>query len=77
MAYRECLNGGTSKLKEALKYVKNSFEKNYVHTGWLKEISETDENEDEIEKIIQIYNKFKDNDMYSELFNECIKMSII
>ncbi len=77
VAYRECLNGGTSKLKEALKYIKNSFEKNYTHTGWLKEISGTDENEDEIEKIIQIYNKFKDNDMYSELFNECIKMSII
>lgn len=77
VAYRECLNGGTSKLKEALKYIKNSFEKNYAHTGWLKEISGTDENEDEIEKIIQIYNKFKDNNMYSELFNECIKMSII
>lgn len=77
VAYRECLNGGTSKLKEALKYIKNSFEKNYTHTRWLKEISGTDENEDEIEKIIQIYNKFKDNDMYSELFNECIKMSII
>lgn len=27
VAYRECLNGGTSKLKEALKYIKNSFEK--------------------------------------------------
>lgn len=77
IAYRECLKGETSKLKEALKYIKNSFEKNYTHTGWLKEISGAGENEDEIEKIIQIYNKFKDNDMYSELFNECIKMSII
>ena len=77
IAYRECLKGETSKLKEALKYIKNSFEKNYAHTGWLKEISGAGENEDEIEKIIQIYNKFKDNDMYSELFNECIKMSII
>lgn len=77
VAYRECLSGGVSKLKEAIEYISNSFKRNNIHTGWLKEISGTAENEDEIEKIIQIYNKFKDNDMYSELFNECIKMSII
>ena len=75
-AYRECLNGGVSKLRDTLEYIKNNFEKNYTYAGWLKEISETAEDENEIEKIIQIYSKFKNKDIYSELFNECIKMSV-
>ena len=75
-AYNESLKGNKSKLKETIEYIRDSFKKDYTHVDWLREISGTGENEDEIEKILQIYDKFRENGMYSEIFNECLKMSI-
>ncbi len=75
-AYNECLKGQKNKLKETIEYIRDNFKNNYTHAGWLKEISGTTENDDEIEKILQIYDNFRGNGMYSGIFNECIKMSI-
>lgn len=74
-AFQNCINNDLKSLRCALEYIKNDFEKNYTHKSWLKEFC-SKENEDEIDGILQIYIKFKTNGMYSELFNDCIKMSI-
>lgn len=75
-AYRECVAGKTTRLEEAINYIKDSFNSNdSIHSGWLKEISGSEEGK-EVEKIIQIYINFKNQGMYSELFNNCIKMNI-
>ena len=73
-AYRECLNGGTESLRDALNYIK----KDTDYKNWLKKLVENgnDGTDDEIEKILQIYLKNKKSGLYTEIFNDCIRMSI-
>lgn len=73
-SYRECLNTDkTDALKEALTYIKEEFQKK--HASWLKNLAQTDK-EDEIQVILDKYQKFKKEGMYQNIFNDCIRMTI-
>lgn len=74
-AYQECLYGSTNSLKNELNYIKDSFNNNFTHKYWLKELAGK-EDDDEIETILNIYTKFRKEGMYKELFNNCIRMSL-
>ena len=75
-SYRECLNSDNiDALKEALEYIKSSFENGDIHRSWLKELAHTDK-EDEVEIILNIYKEFKSRGIYGDLFNDCIRMTL-
>lgn len=73
-SYIECLNTDkTDAIREALMYLKEEFKK--IHGSWLKELAQTDE-DDEIKVMIDKYLKFRKEGIYQKLFSNCIRMTI-
>lgn len=74
-SYMECVNTDKNDaLKNALMYIKDNFEQEFEYKSWLKELVNTDK-EDEIEKILEVYQKFKNNNISKKLLNDCIRMN--
>lgn len=75
-AYRSILIGENKYLKEALEFIDNEFKKSEVIYGnWFSDLtSKSDGNE--IEEILNVFTKFKNDGMYREILDDCIKMSL-
>lgn len=79
VAYKECVLGHSNKLKEALYYVRNEFNKKDDYKNWLKDLvnyKDNDKNINEIDEIIEIYNKYRTYSWYSELFINCMNLNL-